>query len=54
MDILHQTSVDLFNAKKRALEAGDSTALAMEAGKGKDLMSVLSECPPFALAVIQH
>ena len=41
VDILHQTSLDIFKAKKRAIEKGDFETLAKEAGRGKDLMSVL-------------
>jgi hypothetical protein len=42
IDVLHKTSVDIFNSKKKAMMEGDFEALAQEAGRGKDIISVLS------------
>lgn len=44
VDVLHQTSVDIFTSKKKAIQEGNLEALAKEAGKGKDIISVLSTC----------
>lgn len=43
MGILHQTSRDIFDEKKAALEQGDSESLEQQVGGGKDLMSILCE-----------
>lgn len=42
-DVMHTTSVDVYNQKKKALAAGDE-AVVEQLGAGKDIMSVLSEC----------
>lgn len=39
---MHNTSVDIFESKKEALENGDK-ALSNQVGQGKDIMSILSE-----------
>ena len=40
IDTMHNTSMEIIEAKKRALLAGDD-ALESEVGKGKDIISVL-------------
>ncbi|KAF8955775.1 cytochrome P450 [Flammula alnicola] len=40
VDVLHNTSVEIFESKKKALAEGDET-LANEIGRGKDIMSIL-------------
>ena len=40
VDILDKTSVDIFQAKKAALQQGDG-ALLKQVGHGKDIMSIL-------------
>jgi len=40
VDILHNTSVEIFEAKKKALEEGDE-AVAQQIGRGKDIISIL-------------
>ncbi|KAF8807052.1 cytochrome P450 [Phlegmacium glaucopus] len=40
VDVLHNTSVEIFEAKKKALEEGDE-AVARQIGYGKDIMSIL-------------
>ncbi|KAF8198596.1 cytochrome P450 [Pholiota molesta] len=41
VDILHKTSVEIFELKKKALADGDE-AVASQIGRGKDIMSILS------------
>lgn len=41
VDVLHKTTVEIFEAKKKALEEGDE-AVAQQIGQGKDFMSILS------------
>ena len=41
MDVLHNTTVEIFEAKKKALEEGDE-AVTQQIGQGKDFMSILS------------
>lgn len=41
VDILYNTSVEIFESKKAALADGDE-AVANQIGRGKDIMSVLS------------
>jgi hypothetical protein len=43
VDVMYNTSNDILEAKKRALEEGDE-AVARQIGKGKDIISVLSMC----------
>ena len=40
-DVIHKTSVEIINSKKRALEDGDE-AVARQIGQGKDILSILS------------
>jgi len=40
VDVLHSTSVEIFETKKKALREGDR-ALAAQIGRGKDIMSIL-------------
>ncbi|PPQ69083.1 hypothetical protein CVT26_003558 [Gymnopilus dilepis] len=40
VDTLHRTSVEIFESKKKAVEAGDA-ALEAQIGRGKDLISIL-------------
>jgi hypothetical protein len=42
IDIMHDTSVEIFEAKKKALQEGDEAVLK-QAGGGKDIMSILSK-----------
>ena len=41
VDILHQTSIEIFESKKKAIGEGED-ALAAQVGHGKDIISVLS------------
>jgi len=41
IDMMYDTSVEIFELKKKALVAGDE-ASAEQIGKGKDIMSILS------------
>ena len=41
VDVLHKTTVEIFEAKKKALEEGDE-AVAQQIGQGKDFISILS------------
>ena len=41
VDVLHNTMVEVFEAKKKALEEGDE-AVTQQIGQGKDFMSILS------------
>lgn len=40
VDVLHNTSVEILNIKKKALKEGDK-AMTSQIGQGKDLMSIL-------------
>ncbi|PIL23231.1 cytochrome P450 [Ganoderma sinense ZZ0214-1] len=40
VDIMHDRSIEIYRAKKAALEAGDDT-VAQQVGEGKDIMSIL-------------
>ncbi|KAI0687587.1 cytochrome P450 [Earliella scabrosa] len=40
IDVLHRRSVEIYEAKKRALEQGDE-AVVQQIGEGKDIMSIL-------------
>ena len=40
VDTLHRTAVEIFESKKKAVEAGEA-ALEAQTGKGKDLISIL-------------
>jgi hypothetical protein len=41
VDVMHNTSVGIYDAKKRALEEGDETVKGQSEG-GRDIMSLLS------------
>lgn len=41
VDVLHNTTVEIFEAKKKALEEGDE-AVTQQITQGKDFMSILS------------
>ena len=41
IDIFHNTSVEIYEAKKRAFQQGNEE-LAAQIGQGKDIISVLS------------
>jgi len=41
-DVLHETSVKIFESKKAALEAGDD-AVKQQVGEGKDILNILSK-----------
>jgi len=43
IDIMHNTSVEILEAKKRVLMEGDE-AVAKQIGRGKDIISILSMC----------
>jgi len=43
IDILHNTSVEIFESKKHALQEGNE-GLADQIGRGKDIISILSAC----------
>lgn len=45
VDTLHNTSVEILEAKRHALVEGGE-ALAKQTGKGKDIISILSMCVP--------
>jgi len=40
VDVLHNTTVEIFEAKKKAREEGDE-AVTQQTGQGKDIMSIL-------------
>jgi hypothetical protein len=42
VDILHNTSVEILQSKKKALEEGDE-AVSRQIGQGKDILSILSK-----------
>lgn len=42
VDVLHNTSVEILQSKKKALEEGDE-ALSRQIGQGKDILSILSK-----------
>jgi len=52
VDIMHQTSVEIINSKKRALQEGDET-VAKQIGQGKDIISILRMAFSF-LRVVTH
>jgi hypothetical protein len=41
VDVLHNTAVEILEAKRKALEDGDE-AVTQQIGHGKDIMSILS------------
>lgn len=42
VDVMHDQSVEVYNAKKNALAEGDD-AVVQQVGKGKDILSILRE-----------
>ena len=44
LDVFYNTSVEIFESKKKALREGDQ-ALAAQIGRGKDIISILSKNP---------
>jgi len=42
-NVLYETSVEILESKKAALEAGDE-AVRQQVGEGKDILSILSMC----------
>jgi hypothetical protein len=42
IDVMHDTSVEIFEAKKKALREGDE-AVSKQFGGGKDILSILSK-----------
>lgn len=42
IDTMHETSVEILESKKKALEEGDE-AVALQVGQGKDILSILCE-----------
>jgi hypothetical protein len=44
IDVLHSTSVEILETKKKALQEGDQ-ALAAQISRGKDIMSILRRIP---------
>jgi len=46
VDVMHETSVEVYEAKKRALEEGDEV-VEKQIARGKDIMSILSKCLGF-------
>jgi hypothetical protein len=45
VDCLHNTSVEIINDRKIALQEGKE-AMDRQVGRGKDIMSILCEIPP--------
>ena len=45
IDTIHNTSVEILEAKKRALKEGDDV-VTQQTGRGKDILSILSSCNP--------
>jgi hypothetical protein len=43
VDIMHKSSIEILESKRRALEEGDE-AVAKQIGGGKDIISILSMC----------
>lgn len=46
-DVMHERSLEIFQAKRAAIEAGDDT-------DSKDIMSILCMCPPRQIARVSH
>lgn len=51
VDLMHQMALEIFRAKKQALDRGDE-ALAKQIGEGKDLMSVLRLYTIFLVVIL--
>ena len=52
-DTMHGRSVDIFNARKAALESGDD-AVKLQIGEGRDIMSILGESPRPSMPSLNH
>ena len=50
IDTMHDTSVHIFEEKKRALKGGDEV-VAKQFGGGKDIMSILSTSLSFGVMI---
>lgn len=50
VDVLHNTSVEIYEDTKRSLKEGDD--ISARHGRGKDIMSVLGLWPEFNIRVI--
>lgn len=44
VDFMHDTSLEIYNSKKRAIAEGNEAVLK-QVGQGKDIMSILSMMP---------
>lgn len=49
VDIMHNTSTEIFETKKRALEEGNE-AVSKQIGRGKDILSILSKLESLLVA----
>ena len=43
-DVMHNTSLEIFEATKQAMESGDTAGRSTRIGAGKGIMSVLRRC----------
>lgn len=43
LDVLHKTSEEILQSKRKAIAEGDE-AVAAQIGRGKDIISILSKC----------
>ncbi len=43
VDVMHETAVEVYETRKRALEEGDEM-VEKQTGRGKDILSTLSAC----------
>jgi hypothetical protein len=43
IDVMHETAVEVYETKRKALEEGDEV-VERQLAKGKDIMSILSAC----------
>jgi hypothetical protein len=53
VDVIHNTSIEILEAKRRALKDGDE-AVARQIGGGKDIISILSMCIQTSLYSSTH
>jgi hypothetical protein len=54
IDTMHDTSVEIYKAKKHAIQEGKET-LEKQSGRGRDIMSILSMCnPDFPTSLFVH
>jgi hypothetical protein len=47
VDLMHVTSVEIYTAKKKALEEGEE-ALTQQVGQGRDIISILSKSDSYS------